>query len=133
MRVLREIVTATANHSGPGVLVQILVRPLPDIARQVHYTKRAGAAGEGIHISRRTRIAALVRRRHDCGVRFIAPGEQAPVGPLGGVLPFPFVWQAFPSPMSIGTGIFKADPSDGLVAPAGGKGSISPAGATSPS
>src|SRR5450759_1059458 len=93
-RALWEVVAATTNHGGARVLVQILVRPLPHVAGHIHHAKGAGASREGLDIRRRTQAAALVGRRHGGDVWFVAPGEQAPVRPLGGILPFPFVWQS---------------------------------------
>jgi len=76
----REVIAAATNHRRAGVLVQILIRPLPERYRPYPSPKRAGAGREHIHVRGRARVAAMVGQRHAAGSpRY--PGEQAPSGP----------------------------------------------------
>src|SRR5882724_1678193 len=88
---LRLIVTASAHDRGTGVLVEILVGPLPDVSDKVHYAKRTCTIRMSENAVGPAHGAPLVWQRYGGCIPYIAPRVETPVRSLSGILPFPFV------------------------------------------
>jgi hypothetical protein len=67
------IVAPATQNSGTCVLIDIFVRPLPDVAYHVDGSKITGAIWVCIYIIRTAQGAALIRERHGVGLPGIAP------------------------------------------------------------
>src|SRR6202022_743606 len=114
-RALGTVVTATAQGGGAGMVVEILVGPLPDIAGHIHDAEWTGSEGMGVDGRRASEIAAQVALGDGLVIPVVAPRIQPAIGALRGVLPFPFMREALAGPLRIGAGIFERDPGDGAI------------------
>src|SRR2546425_581048 len=63
-------------------------------------------------------LAAFVELGNGFRLPFVAPGIEAAIGPLRGVLPFPLVRKSLTRPSRVGARIFERDPGYRLIAPA---------------
>src|SRR5208337_2396594 len=117
LRPLGLVVAPTTENSRAGVLIDVFICPLPNVADHVHHAERACSRRMCINIIRTSHSAPTIRRRY--GTRFprIAPWIDATVGSLGRILPLPFVWQSFFGPLGIVARVLERNPSDWLVRP----------------
>src|SRR5690242_8958225 len=97
-RPLRLVVAPASNDGGASMLVQILIRPLPNIADKVHHLEWAATFGISIDRSRRAQDTPFVRWRHQFGIPIVAPWVKAAIVPLRRILPLPFVGQTLARP-----------------------------------
>src|SRR3569833_1575031 len=125
---------AASKNCCAGVVVGIFIGPLPDVSNHVHYAEGAGATRMSVNIAGlrhdpaivrwwcgrghrielpRTRVGATTGDRREPVA--LAPGVDATIAALSGVLPFPLVGQALARPASIVARIFKRYPGHGLV------------------
>src|SRR5208282_4395048 len=125
-RSLRLVVTSAAQNSAAGVLVEIFIRPLPDVADQIHHAERACAFWMSRDSIGAAHGSALVRRWNRGSIPLISPRIKPAVGARGGVLPFPFVRQALASPGGVRARILQRNPGDRFVRPTLRVGSILP-------
>src|SRR5580658_8252005 len=63
---------ATTHNSRPRMLVDVFIRPLPDISNHIHYAKWTRAVGVRIHIAGREHSPSPVRNRRG-GILRIVP------------------------------------------------------------
>jgi len=110
-----------ANDGGAGVVVAEFIGPLRNISNQIEEAEGAGALRVCVDVGERGAGMASVGGRNVCGVPIVAPGVEARIGGLRGVLPFPFVREALAGPGGVGTSIFERHPGDGFRVPAGGE------------
>src|SRR5260221_5306966 len=101
VRALWLIVTAAAQDAGARVRVAEFIGPLPDVARQVFDTERAGTSRMRVHIIGPAHNPSRFGRRDRCRIPLAAPRVQAAITSLGGVLPLPLVRQAIAGPTGI--------------------------------
>src|SRR6267154_6002201 len=88
-RPLRLVITPTAEDSTPCVFVGELFRPLPDVADQVHHTKCASTFRMCVYRIGTPHRSVFIRFRHRGCVPLVAPGIDAAIGGLCGILPLP--------------------------------------------
>src|SRR5664279_2912572 len=81
-RALRLIVTAAAQNRGAGVLIQVFVGPLPDVAHEVLDSKRAGAARVRADVVGRPQVPAFLRGWNHTRVPPVPPRIDTAVRPL---------------------------------------------------
>src|ERR1700722_19062597 len=105
-RSLRLVIASAAQNSATRVIVDVFVGPLPHVADEIHHAERTRAGWMRAHAVGTAHRAAFVGRWYRCGVPLVAPRIDAAVAALRGVLPFPFMRQAFASPRCIGARVF---------------------------
>ena len=125
--------TAAAQHSRAGVVVDVLVGPLPYVAHQIEHAEGACRSGVRVYIARGLHITPEVGEGniaggdddlHTFGTGLgltgpqVSPRIHPAVGTLRSVLPLPLVRQAFACPLRVGACIFDRDPGNRLVVPA---------------
>jgi hypothetical protein len=109
-RTLRLVVAAAAQNRSPGVVVEIFVRPLPDIADQVHHADCARAFGVRRDVIWPAHRPSFVGNRNCGGLPLVAPWVHASIGSLGGELPLPFIGQALAGPGCTRVRVLLGDP-----------------------
>ncbi len=114
---MRLVVAAAAKDGGAGVLVSKFLGPLPDVADQVLHAERACSERVSVNVVGSAQGPAFLGDGYSRIIPRLTPGIDALVGPLCGILPFPFVRQTFSGPCSVGAGVFERDPGDGFVTP----------------
>ena len=67
-RSLGLIMTPAAQNGSACMIVNILVRPLPDVAYHIHYTKLTCTCGVSVHVAGGQRVSSLVGKREIEGV-----------------------------------------------------------------
>jgi len=108
------------------MIVAVFVGPLGNVPDEVEHAERAGALWVRVYVGKRAARVAMIGSRNVRGIPFTAPGIDARVGGLRGVLPLPFMRKAFPGPGGVGTRVFEGNPGDRFVVPARGEIAVRP-------
>jgi len=90
-RALRLVIVSAAKNPAAGMFIDVFVRPLPNIAYQIHHSERARAGRVTVYLVWSAQRSALIRRRNGGSLPLVAPRIRPPIEPLYCKLPFPLV------------------------------------------
>src|SRR5579862_7154320 len=116
-RPLRLVIASASQNAAPRVLVLKLFGPLPHISHEIHHTERTRPLRMCVNRIGSAHRAAFVWHRNGIGIPRVSPRIRSSIRALRRILPFPFVWQPFPSPFRICPRILDRDPGYRLVVP----------------
>jgi hypothetical protein len=114
---LRLVIASTSKSSCPGMLVEVLISPLPHVTNHVYYTEWTCTGWMRVHIVWPSQRSSLVRSRNSCRDPFITPRVKATVGGLCCQLPLPLMGKPLTSSLGVSACVFDRDPGDGFVSP----------------
>src|SRR5436309_14652200 len=125
-RTLRLVIASPSENCHSCMLIEKFICPLPHIAHKIHHTKGTGTVRMCVYWIGTAHCAVLTRFSNRGCIPLVAPGIDAAIGALRGVLPLPFVRQALSDPRGVAARVLDGHPGHRPMVPACGEGTVFP-------